>query len=32
MHRSGHHKLEKLMPYLWAVPSAAAIGVSMRAW
>ncbi len=32
MHRRGHHKLEKLMPYLWAVPSVAAIGVSMRAW
>jgi hypothetical protein len=32
MHRSGRHKLEKLMPYLWAAPSAAGIGVSMRAW
>ena len=32
MHRRGHHKLEKLMPYLWAVPSAVAIGVSARAW
>jgi hypothetical protein len=32
MHRRGHHKLEKWMPYLWAVPSVAAIGVSMRAW
>lgn len=32
LHRSGHHKLEKWMPYLWAAPSAAGIGVSMRAW
>jgi hypothetical protein len=32
LHRSGHHKLEKWVPYLWAAPSAAGIGFSMRAW
>jgi hypothetical protein len=32
MHRSGNYKMEKWMPYLWAAPSAVAIGVSIRAW
>lgn len=32
LHRSGHHMLEKWMPYLWAAPSAAGIAVSVRTW
>jgi hypothetical protein len=32
LHRRGYHKMERLMPYLWAAPSAAGIAVSMRAW
>lgn len=32
LHRRGYHKLERLSPYMWAAPSVAGIGVSMRAW
>ena len=32
LHRTGHHRLERLSPYLWAAPSAAGIAVSMRYW
>jgi len=32
MHRSGHHKLERWMPYLWSAPSAAGIAVSLKSW
>ena len=32
MHRWGHHRLERLMPYAWSIPSAAGIAVSTRSW
>lgn len=32
LHRTGHHKLERWMPYVWAAPSAAGIAYSMRTW
>lgn len=32
LHRRGLHRLERWAPYLWAAPSVAGIGVSMRAW
>ena len=32
MHRKRNYIMEKWMPYMWAAPSAVAIGVSMRAW
>ncbi len=32
LHRSGHHTLERWLPYFWAAPSAAGVAVSLRAW
>ncbi len=32
LHRSGHHTLERWLPYVWAAPSAAGFAVSLRAW
>lgn len=32
LHRRGYRRLERMNPYLWAVPSAAGIAVSSRAW
>ena len=32
LHRRGHHKLERWLPYLWATPSAAGVAVSFNAW
>lgn len=31
-HRTGHHKLERWLPYMWAAPSAVGVGVSVRSW
>jgi hypothetical protein len=32
LHRTGHHKLERWLPYMWAAPSAVGVGLSVRSW
>lgn len=32
LHRKGHHRLERWLPYAWATPSALGIALSVKAW